>query len=110
MLGDGDGVGFAARSEGVRVIANGPAGVEDDEDDDEDDTAAAEVDSGRALGSGVADARGSSLGGGRGSPVPLHLASASAARGPGCHTRGGLREGGPPRRGPDIGAVADSAG
>ena len=115
MLGDGDGVGFAACSGAVRVIANGTAGVEDDDDDDEDDTATAagataEVDSGGAFGSAVADARGSSVGGVRDSPVPTCLASAPAARGPGCHTRGGLRRGGPPRRGPDIEAVADSAG
>jgi hypothetical protein len=93
------------------VITNGPAGVEDEEDDDEDDTAAATAgtDSGGALSSAVAgaDARVSSVGGSRGSPVPLRLASTSVARGPGCHTRGGLREG-PPRRGPCIEAVADS--
>jgi len=116
LLGDGDGVGFPACSGAIRVIAKGPAGVEDEDDDDTDNDAAtagatAEVDSGGgALGSAVADARGSSVGGVCGSPVPLRLASTPAARGPGCHTRGGLRRGGPPRRGPDVGALADSAG
>ena len=114
MLGDGDGVRFGTRSEGVRVIINGPAGVEDEEEDDEDETTAATAGAdsgGGALDSAVAadaDGRGSSVGGSRGSPVPLRLASASVARGPGCHTRGGLREGRPPRRGPDIEAAADS--
>jgi len=51
-----------------------------------------------------------SMGGGRGSPVPPRLASASAARGLSCHTRSGLQEEGSPLRGSDIGAVADSAG
>jgi len=96
------------------VIANEPAGVEADDDDDEDDAAiagaTAEADSGDALGSAVADARGSNVGGARGSLVPLRLASAPAVRGPGCHTRDGLRGGGPPRRGPDVRTEADSAG
>lgn len=37
LPGDGGGVGFAIRSGGVHVIANGSAGVEDDDEDDEDD-------------------------------------------------------------------------
>jgi len=60
LLGDSNGVGFAACLGGIHVIANGPAGVEDDDDDDEDDTATAagataKVDSGGAFGSAIAD-------------------------------------------------------
>jgi hypothetical protein len=50
---------------------------------------------------------GSSDNGGRGSDVLLRLASISATRGPGSHTRGGA---GTHRRGADIGPGVNSAG
>jgi hypothetical protein len=79
----------------VRVIINEAAGVEEDGDDDDEDNdiADAEADFGADPGLTIADGRGSSTAGGRDSRVttPLRLASTSAARGPGSHTRGGLR-------------------
>jgi hypothetical protein len=60
---------------------------------------------------GLGGSDGSRDNSGRGSDVPLRLASISATRGPGSHTRGGLGAGaGTHRRGADIGSDVNSAG
>lgn len=96
-----------------------PAGVEDDDADVDagaDGDADTKVDSSTRPASISDDARLiDGLGGsdgepdnrGRGSQVALRLASISATRGPGSHTRGGA---GTHRRGADVGPVVNSAG
>jgi hypothetical protein len=97
-------------------------GVEGDDADADADT---KVDSGTTrpastttsddarVNDGLGGSDGSPDNSGRGADVPLRLASISATRGPGSHTRGGLGAGagaGTHRRGADIDPDVNSAG